>query len=142
MIMIVQYLFSATMKRAGQTAYDRALKSLGYGLLYLIGVPIAVVVACITIIGVPIGIILLFSYVVLVLLGTVITAVVAANWLNSRSNTNWRYWRMVFVALGIFIIFKILSLTPFLGWFIMGVLICIAFGSIIQNVNWRRRPVL
>lgn len=142
MIMIVQYLFSATMKKAGQTAYDRALKSLGYGLLFWIGVPIAAVVACITIIGVPVGIILLFSYVLLALLGTVITSVVAANWLNNRSNTNWHYWRMVFGALGIFIIFKILSITPFLGWFILGVLVSIAFGSILQNINWRRRTVV
>jgi hypothetical protein len=141
MIMIVQYLFSATMKKAGQTAFDKALKSLGYGLLFLIAVPIAAVVAFITIIGVPIGIILLFSYVVLALLGTVIISVVAANWLNNRSNTNWRYWRMVFVALGIFIVFKILSGIPYLGWFIMGLLVCIAFGAILQNVNWRQRTV-
>ena len=118
------------------------MKSLGYGLLFWIGVPVAAVVACITIIGVPVGIILLFSYIVLALSGTVITSVVAANWLNNRSNTNWHYWRMVFGALGIFIIFKILSITPFLGWFILGVLVSIAFGSILQNINWRRRTVV
>lgn len=138
-IMIIQYLFSRTMKNAGQIAYDRSLRSLGYGLLFWIGVPVAAALACITIIGVPIGVILLFNYIILALFAGVITSVVAANWLNSRSATGWSYWRMVFVALGIFIVFKILSLTPFLGWFVFGLLVCIAFGAILLSVNWRKR---
>lgn len=138
MIMLIQYLFSSTMKKAGETAYDKALRSLGYGLLFWIGVPVVAVVACITVIGVPIGIILLAGYVFLALIAGTITAVVAANWLNSRSDTNWSYWRMVLLSLGIFIVFKILSLTPFLGMFIFGLLVCIAFGSILLNVKWRK----
>jgi len=138
LIMIVQYLFGSTMKKAGQTAYDKMMKSLGYGVLFWIGVPIAAVLACVTVIGVPIGLILLFSYVILALLATTITSVVAANWLNNRSATNWRYWQMVFTALGIFIVFKILTFTPFFGWLVLALLVSIAFGSILLNVNWRR----
>ena len=141
LIMIVQYLFSATMRKAGQTTYDKMMKSLGYGVLFWIGVPIAAVLACVTVIGVPVGLIALFSYIILALLATTITSVVAANWLNSRSRTNWQYWRMVFAALGIFILFKILTFTPFFGWFILAVLISIAFGSILLNINWRRKTV-
>ncbi|THU39559.1 hypothetical protein FAM09_13730 [Niastella caeni] len=140
MIMIIQHLFGRTMKKAGQTAYDKALRSFGYGFLFWIGVPVAAAIACITIIGVPVGVILLFSYIILAVFAGTITSVVAANWLNSRSATNWSYWRMVFVALGIFIIFRIVSLTPFFGWFIFALLVCIAFGSVLLNVNWRRSP--
>jgi hypothetical protein len=140
MILLIQYLFSRTMKKAGETAYNKALRSLGYGLLFWIGVPVVAVVACITIIGVPIGIIMLVGYVFLALLAGSITSVVTANWLNSRSVANWPYWRMVFIALGIFVVFKILALTPFLGMFIFALLVCIAFGSILLNINWRRNP--
>ncbi|OQP63774.1 hypothetical protein A3860_22805 [Niastella vici] len=138
MIMIIQYLFSDIMKKAGQTAYDKALRSLGFGFLFWIGVPVAAVIACVTIVGVPVGLILLFSYIILAVFAGTITSVVAANWLNNRSLAKWSYWRMVFIALGIFVVFKILSLTPFLGMFIFALLACIAFGSILLNVHWRR----
>jgi hypothetical protein len=141
MIMIIQYLFSATMKKAANTVYDKAWRSAGYGLLYWIGVPVAAAVACVTVIGVPVGLLLLFGYIVLLLLATTITSVVAAHWLNNRSASNFNYWRMVFVSLGVFVVLKILSFTPFLGWFILLALVCIAFGAIIQNINWRKTPV-
>lgn len=142
MIMIIQYLFSRTMKKAGQTAYDKSLRSLGYGFLFWLGVPVVAVVAFITIIGLPVGVILLFSYVILVVFAGTITSVVAANWLNNRSVTNWPYWRLIWVALGIFIVFRLVSLTPFLGWFIFALLVCISFGAIIQNISWRRNNKL
>lgn len=142
MIMIIQYLFSNTLKKAGQTAFDKTWKSLGNGLLFWIAVPVAAVIACITIIGLPVGIILMFSYIALALLATTIASVVAANWLNNRAGSNWQYWRMVFVALGIFILFKIVTFTPFLGWLILVALVCIAFGSILLNVNWRRKRAI
>lgn len=142
MIMIIQYLFSNTLKKAGQTAFDKTWKSIGYGLLFWITVPVAAVIACITIIGLPVGIILIFCYIALALLATTIASVVAANWLNNRTGSNWQYWRMVFVALGIFILFKIVTFTPFLGWLILAALVCIAFGSILLNVNWRRKGAI
>ncbi len=141
MIMAIQYLFRRTMKKAGHTFYDKTLKSLGFGLLFWIGVPVAAAIACITIIGLPIGLILLFGYVTLAVFAGTITAVVVASWLNNRSPANWSYWRQVTVSLGIFIVIKILSLIPFLGWFVFGALVCIAFGSILLNVKWRRTPV-
>lgn len=137
-IMIIQYLFSRTMKRAGQTVYDKTLRSLGYGVLFWLCVPVAVVIAFITIIGVPVGVLLLFSYLMLALFAGAITSVVAANWLNRRSLANWPYRQMVIVALGLFIIFKLVSLTPFLGWIVFALFVTIAFGAILQNVNWRR----
>lgn len=140
MIMIIQYLFGRTMKRAGQTAYEKSLKSLGIGFLFWVGVPVAVVIACITVIGVPAGLILLFSYIILAVFAGTITSVLAANWLNNRSFSKWAYWRIVFVAMGIFIVFRIVSLTPFLGWFIIALLVFTAFGSILLSVNWKRNP--
>jgi hypothetical protein len=41
--------------------------------------------------------------------------------------------------LGIFIVLKLISLIPFLGWFVVLIAIFIAFGAILQNVNWKRK---
>ncbi len=139
MILIVQYLFTATMKKAANTIFNDALKSLGFGFLFFIAVPVAALIAFITVIGVPVGLLLTFSYVALILQAAVITSVVAANWLNNRNNYKWSYWRMVFAAFGIFILLKLISLTPFAGWLIMIVLVCMAFGGILLNINWKRK---
>jgi hypothetical protein len=139
MILVIQYLFSKTMKRAGDSVYNSTLRSLGYGLLFFVAMPIISIIAFITLIGVPIGIILLLSYIILILFATCITSVVASNWLNNLRNSEFNFWKISFSALGIFILLKILAFTPFLGWLIMGFLVLIAFGAILLNVNWRKK---
>ncbi|MDP4261385.1 MAG: hypothetical protein Q8941_02530 [Bacteroidota bacterium] len=139
MIMIIQYLFSNTMKKAGNSVYTAPLRSLLYGFLFCIAVPVLAVISFVSIIGVPVGLILLFSYIMLILLATAITSVVAVNWLNNLGNRNLKFWKLVFSGLGIFVVLKILTFTPFLGWFIMGLLVFMAFGAILLNVNWRRQ---
>lgn len=142
LIFIVQYLFSNTMKRAANTVFENALKSLGYGFIFLIGVPVLAVVAFATIIGVPVGLLLIIGYIILLLLATIITAVVAANWFNSRNNYKWKYWHIVFVAFGIFILLKIISSAPFVGWLAIILLVCISFGGILLNINWKSKRKL
>lgn len=142
MIVLVQYLFSAPMKKAADTFFNNSLKSLGVGFLYFIAVPVLAVIAFVTVIGVPVGFLLVVGYMILLLLASVITSVLLANWLNNRNNYNWNYWRMVFAALGIFILLKLLSLVPFAGWLIMLFLVCTTFGSILLNVSWRKKTAI
>lgn len=136
-IIMIQYLFSQTMKKAGQTVYERPMLSFGLGILFWIAVPIAAVIAFVTLVGVPVGMLLILSYIILALFAGTITSVVVANWLNNRSRANWPYWRLVIVALGLFSIIRLISLMPFLGWFVFMLLVAISFGSILQNINWR-----
>lgn len=139
MITLIQYLFGATMQKAGNTASASILKSLGYGLLFWVGVPIAVVVALITVIGVPVALILLVIYITVALLATTMVAVVVANWLNNRSGTKWSFWRLVFAALAIFVVLKIITFTPFFGWLLILIMVCMATGAILLNINWRKK---
>jgi len=139
MLLIIQYLFSATMKKAADAVFNNSLKSLGFGFLFFIAVPIAAIVAFITVVGVPVGLLLLFGYITLILLAMVITSVVVANWFNNRYDKNWKLWRMVLVAFGIFIVLKLIIATPFIGWLLMLIMVCMAFGGILLNVNWKRK---
>lgn len=139
MILIIQYLFSASMKKAADTFYNSTLKSLGLGFLYFIVVPVAAFVAMITMIGLPVGLLLLFGYIILILLTISITSLVLANWLNNRNNYHWNYWRIVLASLGIFIVLRLTTMIPFVGWLILILMACIAFGAILLNVNWKRK---
>lgn len=142
MTLIIQYLFSGTMKRAADTIFNHTLKSLGFGFLFFIAVPIAAVLAFVTVIGVPVGLLLIFSYITLILLATIVISVVTANWINNRYNKKWNFWRLSFVAFGIFILLKLVFLTPIVGWLILILLACIAFGGILININWKGKQRL
>lgn len=139
MIFIIQYLFSSTMRKAADTVYNHSFKSLGIGFLFLIAIPVTAVIAFITAVAVPVGILLVFGYVSLLLLATVISSVVAANWVNNRGSRKWNNWLLGFTAFGFFIVFKFITLIPRAGWILMILLVCISFGSILMNVRWKRR---
>ncbi|MBX9781706.1 MAG: hypothetical protein K2X48_00295 [Chitinophagaceae bacterium] len=140
MILLVQYLFSATMKKAADTVFTDTAKSLGYGFLYFIGVPVLILVALVTVIGVPVGILLLTGYIFSLLLATVIAAVTASNWVNNRNKYQWSYWKLVFAAFGLFVLLKLVSLLPFAGSVILFVVGCICFGAILltAKTNFRK----
>lgn len=137
MILIIQYLFANTLKKAGDTVFNKSLKSLGFGFLFIIGLPVAAVVSFITLIGVPVGFLLVFFYILLILLSSAITSIVAANWVNNRNNYDWNFWHIAFAAFGIFIVLKLLSSAPLVGWLAMILLTSISFGAILLSVNWK-----
>lgn len=137
MVVLVEYLFAATMKKAADTVYNKTLSSLGFGILFFIAFPIAAVVALVTIVGIPLGLLMIFIYITLALLATVITSVVVANWYNNRYEKSWNFWRIAFAAFGVFIIFKLVFLLPFVGWLVMSLAACISFGGILLNIKWK-----
>lgn len=138
MILIIQHLFAAAMKKAADTIYADTAKSLGIGVLYFIAVPVAVVLALVTIIAIPLAVIMMFSYIGLLFLATEICSVVLANWYNNRYDKNYSNWRLSFVAFVFFIVFKLLTITPFIGWVLMALVVCIIYGGILLNVRWKR----
>lgn len=137
MILIIQYLFGNTFKKAADTVFNSTLKSLGFGFLFLIGLPVASVVLFITLIGIPVGLLLVFSYILLILLSPVITSLMAANWMNNRNDYHWNFWHIAFAAFGIFIVLKLLYSVPLAGWLVMIALVSISYGAILLNVNWK-----
>jgi hypothetical protein len=77
--------------------------------------------------------------ILILLLATVITSVVAANWFNNYNNSKWKTWQLVLTAFGIFIFLKLVSATPVAGGLVMMLLAAMAFGSILLTIKWRKR---
>lgn len=137
-ILVIELLFGKTFKKAGHTVGESVSKSIGLGLLFFLGIPIAAAILLLTIIGIPFALLLIASYVVVMILATVITSLVIANWYSDRFGYNWGFWRITGAAMILFILFKLVSFTPFLGWLIIILVACIAFGNIIRNIHWKK----
>jgi hypothetical protein len=142
MILLLQYLFGPTLEKTAVTVLKESPKSMGYGLLLCVGLPVAIVLSCVTIIGIPIALILLFAMVTLIILATVITSLVAAHWINHvYYSSSWKSSRIALVAFGIFISLKLITLTPFIGPLVMMLFIFLAFGAILLNISWKRKSI-
>jgi hypothetical protein len=135
MIFVIQYLFSSTMQKSADKIFDSPLGSLGFGFLFFIVTPVVAILTFITVIGIPLGILILLSYIVLVLLAMLTSSVVTANWLNNRFNKGWNNWHLVFAAWGVFVVLEFLSLIPFVGWLVLAIVVCMAYGGILLTIK-------
>ncbi len=133
-ILLIQYLFSSTLKKTADTVFNKTLASLGIGFLYFIITPIIILITFLTIIGIPVGIFLSFFYVIIILLATTTSSIVASNWFNNRFNKEWKFGHLCFTALGIFIILKLIALMPIVGWLVTILCVCISVGAIIITI--------
>jgi hypothetical protein len=133
-ILLIQYLFSSTLKETADTVFNKTLSSLGIGFLYFIITPIIILITFFTIIGIPVGIFISIFYVIIILLATTISSIVASNWFNNRFNKQWKFGHLYFTAFGIFIILKLIALMPIVGWLVTMLCVCISVGAIIITI--------
>jgi len=136
MIWLLEYLFSNTFSKAAKIVLNQSVRSMGYGFLFFVGVPLICVVLSVTVLAIPIAVILGIAYIVLIILATAITSIIISNWLNEvYYKSQWQIARIILVSFGVFVILKLLTLTPIIGPIIMGLMICMAFGAILINTR-------
>jgi hypothetical protein len=142
MILLIQYLFSHTMRKAAVAIFEHAFQSFSLGFAFLVAVPVMVIVCFITIIGLPVGLILMSGFIMLLLLTTSITSIIIANWFNNQYRSKWGFWKISFTAFWVFLLLKFLFLLPFVGWLITCLTASMAFGGIVYVVIQNRKKVL
>jgi len=141
-ILLIQYLFGKTIASAADTVFSKSLKSTGYGLLFIVLVPVSIVLMIITIVGIPLAILTVMLYVMLLLLANIIASAVITSWINNRGNKKWGFWTLAFANLGVFIVYRLITITPFFGPIIMLVVTCMTFGALLLNMRIpRKQPI-
>ena len=136
-ILVLNTAFKDLFSKAVAYVDNNILKSLGYGLLYLFGLPLLIVLTFVIIIGIPIGLFLLFFYLFSLLFGHLVAALLLTHYLNKRNESTWNFWTIVFLALGIAAVLRLLTLIPFIGIIISIVTIAVGYGvlalTLLQN---------
>ncbi len=139
-VLLLQLLFGPLLRKAGSTVSGGTWRALGAGFLWIFGLPVGIVLLCFTAIGLPIAVVVLLGYIAVWILCPGLVAAVIANWLNSRSNREWSRWPLVFAGFGCSVLLRLLFSIPFVGWIAAVFVICLAFGSILVNIRWKKRP--
>jgi cytoskeletal protein CcmA (bactofilin family) len=124
-------LFRRTVREAGDVLHLSFWKGFGVGILTYLLLPVAAVIAMLTLVGIPIGLVLLTLFLFSLFFGRVITAMVFAAWVERRKTAQWSLGRLMLAAMGLFLVLKLAALVPFLGWFIVLLATLAGYGALV-----------
>lgn len=141
-ILLLQLFFKKQFANAVIEVDKNFLKSLGFGLIYLFGLPLLIGVMFMIIIGIPIGLFLTGFYLFSLLFGHLVAALLLAHYLNRKNEKTWNYWTLVFIALGIAIVFRLVTLLPFIGVVVSAFIIAIAYGLLAIILLKQNKPLI
>jgi hypothetical protein len=140
LLFLLQFIFPWLFAQAGSVLNQGIPRELGYGLLYLIGLPVLSLLLVITVVGIPVDIFGMVFYLFTILMAHIITSLVIATWYDYQYQRHWTKSGKVFVVLAVFIALKLSLLVPFASWLISLGLILLAFGAIINNLRRKAIP--
>ncbi|TBN04327.1 hypothetical protein EYD45_06825 [Hyunsoonleella flava] len=133
-ILVLHALFKNAFSNAVEGLQNNLLKSFGYGLIYLLGIPLLIVLALVVIIGIPIGLFITTIFIFSLLFGHLIAALLLVYYYKQKKEKDWGFWNITFLALGIAIILRLLTIIPFLGILLSVIILSITYGALTLNV--------
>lgn len=126
-------LFSVKINSGSELA-----RSLGYGFLTLLAVPVACIIAGLTMIGLPVAIIALITFVVSLYLAKIVVAgILGMSLLGVPEDDSWRGFGLPLLA-GLGIVY-VASAIPFIGGIISFLAVLTGLGVIVAQMQRRLR---
>lgn len=141
MIAFFHWVFDKPLVRASQKLREDFMGSFGYGVLYLLGMPMLIGLLLFTLVGIPLGLLLLFGYSFSILFGHMIAATVFTSTINEQYKYHWSKGRKILVALLVFAVIRGLTLTPVLGLFLSVLVVGACFGALIMTAVRKKSAV-
>ena len=122
-------LLSKWTKAAAEQVHSHFWKTLGWGFLFLVATPIAIIIALMTVIGIPLAFITGALYFIAIYLAKIIVAFALGGYITKQK------WLPIWsLTLGLAII-VLLGVLPFIGGFISFVVLIIGLGGLVIGAN-------
>ena len=142
-ILVIHALFRNAFSRSVQMLEQHTVKSFGYGLIYLIGVPLLIAIAFMMIVGIPIGLFITTIFIFSLLFGHLIAALLLAYYTAHKNGRTWGFWTITFLALLFAIVLRLLTIIPFLGILVSVVILSFTYGALtLRALKSRNTPEL
>ncbi|NNK26973.1 MAG: hypothetical protein HKP06_01915 [Flavobacteriaceae bacterium] len=133
-ILVFHALFRNAFSNAVDDLEKSLLKSFGFGLIYLLGIPLAIILLFVLAIGIPLGLFAAAIFVFSLLFGHLVAALLAVYYLRYRNEKNWSFWSITFLALLITVVLRVITMIPYAGILFSVILISITYGALTLNV--------
>lgn len=129
-ILFLHALFRNTFSSAAEGLENHWLKSFGFGLIYLIGIPLAVIVALLITIGIPLGLFITTIFIFSLLFGHYMASLLLVYYIKHKKEKQWSFWTATFLALLFVIMLRLVTMIPYAGILISVVLLAITYGAL------------
>ena len=129
---VLTLIFKKKAYQAKRAVTVSFLKSLGWGFVFMVCIPIAIVFLIVTILGIPIAIISLFAYAVLIYIAKIPVATALGEKVIKAFGKQGEPSLIPSMLLGL-IILTILLNIPYLEWLIYFIVIFTGFGAILTS---------
>lgn len=140
-IALLLLLKSTCLKDAARKLRTTPGRSLLIGLLYFIATPFLALLFLVTLVGIPVGLFILALYLFSIVFSKTLTAVILAKWIEQTTRTPLHWIVVLLLSVGIFIVLKLLVVIPLLGWLLLVLAVCSAFGALLMTSYERFRKI-
>ena len=131
---VLLYLFPRKIESVVSNSHLNVWKNLGIGFLVLVASPIAAILLLITVVGFYLGLIVFLMYVLTLILASIFTIFYAGNlvysWYKKDAQPNLKR-DLVLGAIALLIV----SVIPFIGWLIAGIIFLITLGALVTHLH-------
>ena len=141
-ILVLHALFKNTFSTAVEGIENNWLKSFGFGLIYLVGIPLLIILALLMIIGIPLGLFATVIFIFSLLFGHLIAALLIVYYLKNKKEKNWGFWTITFLALLCAVILRVLTMIPFAGILFSVVILSITYGALTLKVIYSKKQLV
>ncbi|MBC8757413.1 hypothetical protein H2O64_22275 [Kordia sp. YSTF-M3] len=142
MILVLHALFRNAFSNAVEGIENNWLKSFGFGLIYLLGIPLLIILALLIIIGIPLGLFATVIFIFSLLFGHLIAALLVVYYIKYKKDRNWGFWSITFLALVCAIVLRLLTIIPFVGIFLSVVILSITYGALTLKVIHSKKQLV
>jgi cytoskeletal protein CcmA (bactofilin family) len=137
-IVVSILLLKGVFRLAGEALYRSYWQSTGIGLLVYFLLPLAAFLAFVTVVGIPVGMLFMAVFAFSLIFGRVIAAMSFAAWLERRRVAQWSTGRLLLVSVGLYVVIKLVSVVPFIGWLAVLFVVLAGYGALLLGI-WRTR---
>lgn len=130
LVYLIWYIFRNDSVAMIEGATRHFWKSLLRGFIFLVAVPVAVIIALITVVGIMAGAIAALLYAALLVLSCPVTVLVVSSLVMKR-RTSLRWYHVLLGA----VIIEIVLLIPFVGWIAYFIVWLASFGALLAVVG-------
>jgi cytoskeletal protein CcmA (bactofilin family) len=127
---VLTFIFKKNARQAKSAVTGSFLKSLGWGFVFMVCIPIAIVILIITIIGIPVALISSFAYAILIYIAKLPVATALGEKIIKAFGKEGEPSLIGSMLLGL-VVLTILLNIPYLEWLIYFVVIFTGFGAIL-----------
>jgi len=141
-ILVLHALFRDAFSNAVEDLENNLLKSFGFGLVYLIGIPLSILLAFLMLIGIPLGLFATGVFVFSLLFGHLVAALLLVYYINHKNGKNWGFWSITFLALLCAILLRLLTIIPFAGIVLSAVILSITYGAFTLKILHSKKQLV